>query len=313
MLSLLPVSSSATSTDITLSTGTGLLVAIMEIPQPAPGPVPVVLIIPGSGPTDMNGNDPQGASTNTYRMLADALALKGIASVRYDKRGVGRSRDALQGPPTVEMFVNDVVAWVHALRNDPRFSSVVLAGISEGSQIALLAAAATHVDGVVSIAGAGRPAGDMLLAQIRAQGAPEAHLLAPARAAIAALRAGHSPQNLPPELQPLFPPELDTYWTQLLNIDPVAAARAAKAPLAIVQGEADVTVSVQDAKMLARARPDASLSLLPHVTHVLKDAATDTPAASLATYDDPTLPIDAGVVHAVVNFVQGLHPTPSST
>jgi pimeloyl-ACP methyl ester carboxylesterase len=310
LLSLVPISSDAMSTEITLSTGSGQLVGTMEIPQPAPGPLPVVLIVPSSGPTDRDGNDPQGASTNTYRMLADALALNGIASVRYDKRGIGESRDALQSAPTYAMFVDDVSAWVHALRSDSRLSTVVLAGVDDGSQVALLAAAQAHVDGVISIAGAGRPVGERLLSQIRAQGPSEAYLLRFAQVAIADLRAGRSPPNLPPELASLFTPALNTYWSQVLNVDPAAAARAAKAPLAILQGDADVEVSVQDAKRLAQARPDASLSILPHMTHTLKDASADTRAASLATYNNPTLPIDQGVVHAVVAFVRGLRPNP---
>ena len=53
--------------------------------------VPGVIIVAGSGPTDRNGNQAGGFTTDLYRQLADQLALQGIASLRYDKRGIGLS------------------------------------------------------------------------------------------------------------------------------------------------------------------------------------------------------------------------------
>ena len=50
----------------------------------------VVLIIAGSGPTDRNGNNPM-MTNNSLKMLAKELQKNGIASVRYDKRGIGES------------------------------------------------------------------------------------------------------------------------------------------------------------------------------------------------------------------------------
>ena len=72
-----------------------------ERPITAPGPLaplagtladagkgaPVLLIIPGSGPTDRDGNSPLGVKAGTYRLLAEALAARGVSSVRIDKRG----------------------------------------------------------------------------------------------------------------------------------------------------------------------------------------------------------------------------------
>ncbi|HTV73056.1 MAG TPA: alpha/beta fold hydrolase [Candidatus Acidoferrales bacterium] len=312
---LRPCAAWAASSDLTLSTATGQIAGTLEMPETpvgpallgAQGPVPVVLIIAGSGPTDRNGNNPMGVTGNTYRLLAEALAAHGIASVRYDKRGVGMSKAAMVSPLTFSIYVDDAVGWVRMLRADPRFSHVVLAGHSEGSLIALLAAAKTPVDGVISLEGAGRPIGDVLTSQIEAQGPSAAPLLGPLQNAITDLRAGRDPQDLPPALMPLFPPYLYAFLHEVLNIDPATAAAQAKAPLAIVQGEADMQVGVEDAKRLAAARPDATLSILPHMTHMLKDAADDTRAANLATYTDSSLPLDAAMVQGVVTFVQSLN------
>ena len=56
---------------------------------------PVVLIIPGSGPTDMDGNSAAlPGKNNSLKYLAEGLAGKGIASLRYDKRGIASSASA---------------------------------------------------------------------------------------------------------------------------------------------------------------------------------------------------------------------------
>src|SRR5438067_1649273 len=57
--------------------------------------VPAVLLIQGSGPTDRDGNQPPNLQTDLLRQLANILAGAGIASLRYDKRGMYANRDAL--------------------------------------------------------------------------------------------------------------------------------------------------------------------------------------------------------------------------
>ncbi|GIV43554.1 MAG: hypothetical protein KatS3mg035_0677 [Bacteroidia bacterium] len=54
----------------------------------------MVLIIAGSGPTDRNGNNPIGGENNSLKMLAESLEQNSIASIRYDKRGIGKSKNA---------------------------------------------------------------------------------------------------------------------------------------------------------------------------------------------------------------------------
>src|SRR5262245_35399982 len=78
---------------VELKTDTGTLTGVLDLPL-TPGPWPVVLIHAGSGPTDKDGNNPK-AKTNAQKMLGRALAERGIACLRIDKRGVGGSRKAL--------------------------------------------------------------------------------------------------------------------------------------------------------------------------------------------------------------------------
>ena len=59
-------------------------------------PNTVVLIVPGSGPTDRDGNNPLGVNASPYRLLAEGLAAKGLATLRIDKRGMFASAMAVE-------------------------------------------------------------------------------------------------------------------------------------------------------------------------------------------------------------------------
>ena len=94
--------------EITLETKTGDIKGFLLIPSVSEK-TPLVLIIAGSGPTDRNGNNPM-MKNNSLKMLAKELQKNGIASLRYDKRGVGESKSsALQESDLrFENYVQDV-------------------------------------------------------------------------------------------------------------------------------------------------------------------------------------------------------------
>ncbi|HET7308288.1 MAG TPA: hypothetical protein VFK24_10845 [Gammaproteobacteria bacterium] len=99
-------------TSVQLKTTTGVLYGTLELPA-GKAPWPVALIIAGSGPTDRNGNSPIGLTTDAYKLLASALAGRGIATLRYDKRGIAQS--APTGPSESKLrfttYIDDAVAW----------------------------------------------------------------------------------------------------------------------------------------------------------------------------------------------------------
>ena len=109
--------------------------APMEIPIEAPGPQgalagtmvrsiegegPVALIIPGSGPTDRDGNSPLGIKAASYRLLAQGLAAQGITTVRIDKRGMFGSDAAVAdaNAVTIADYVSDIATWVRRIREE---------------------------------------------------------------------------------------------------------------------------------------------------------------------------------------------------
>lgn len=273
---------------------------------PAAPPRAVVLIIPGSGATDRDGNNVQGVRAQPYRLLAEALASRGIATVRIDKRGILGSAGAGDvNATTIADYATDVHQWVRAVRARTGARCVWLMGHSEGGLVALVAAQApADLCGLVLVSAGGRPIGTVLREQLRANPA-NASLLGQAMPAIDALEAGRHVDvtNMDPHLLPLFAPPIQDYMISLLSYDPAALIGAVHQPVLIVQGQRDLHVGEADARRLAAADTGARLVLVPNANHVLKEVDTDDRAANIATYGDPALPLAAGVVDPIAEFI----------
>lgn len=280
----------------------GTLHGTLLLPQTGK-PVPVVLILAGSGPTDRDGNNTDGGRNDSLKRLAWALARQGIASVRYDKRGVASGQPLApdERQLSVEGYVADAVAWANTLRADPRFGPLVLLGHSEGALIASLAAAQAPVAAVVSLSGSGRPIDQVLAEQLREHLPPP--LFARSLGLIETLKAGQQSSDVPEPLQVVFRPSVQPYLISLFRQDPARAFAALKVPALIVQGRNDIQVSVADAQALAAAKPDAQLRLITGMNHVLRIVPTDL-KAQLASYNDPSLPLAGELPRAVVAFIK---------
>lgn len=268
---------------------------------------PVVLILPGSGPTDRDGNNPHGIKASTYRLLAEGLAAQGIASVRIDKRGGFASAGAVAdgNAVTIDDYATDAQAWIHVIQAKTGAPCVWLLGHSEGGMVALDASrAASGVCGLLLVATPGRRLGDVLREQLHANMA-SAPNLEQADQVIDELAAGRKVDvsAMSPVAQRLFDPRWQGLLISLMALDPAKLAAAYKGPILIVQGERDLQVSVADAHALERAHPAAKLVLLPDTNHMLKTVTTDARNANYATYADPSLPLAPGVVDTVAGFV----------
>jgi len=305
MLSVLIAAATAAAVPITAPGPQGPLAGtFLEAAEGAP----VALIIPGSGPTDRDGNNPLGVTAAPYRLLAEALADKGVSSVRIDKRGLGGSKGAVAdgNKVTITDYATDTRNWIAAIQKQTGESCVWVLGHSEGALIALAAAQQPKsICGVILVSGAGRKLSDVIRDQLseNAAFAPE---LDSAFTALQALEHGDhvDASKFDPTLQKLFAPQVQDFLIDMFRQDPAKLAASTKLPLLIVQGERDVQVSTSDAKRLAAAQPNAKLVLLPDMNHVLKDVASDDRSANLATYTDASLPVDSGLVDAIVKFVK---------
>ena len=287
---------------VQIEQGGVVLKGSLWLPATSNGKLPVALLVAGSGPTDRDGNNAAGLSTDAYRMVAEALALHGVASLRYDKRGIGESGLNFAIDKVVfQDFVDDAAAWARFLRASGRFGPVTLVGHSEGATIVTVVAQKEHFDALVLVAGMGRTL-DVLMREQLAKGGLDDKTLAEYDRIIVALRAGTPLPTVPPELAPLFPAAVHAFLRSELALDPAAELKKVpKGRVSILQGDTDVQVSLDDARRLAKARPDAKLVVLPHTNHVLKEEAAATRAQ--ASYADPKKPLAPGVVDALVAAV----------
>lgn len=291
---------------VSLPAGEAMLHGTLTQPSRPSAGAPAVLLIAGSGPTDRDGNSALGVRAATLKLLAHGLAERGIASLRYDKRGIADSAAAAPAESELRFatYVQDATLWAKTLKARTGARCVVLAGHSEGALVAALAApGSSDICGVVSISGAGRPAGVVLREQLTA-GLPDAMRPAALRV-LSELEAGRTVADPPPALAALFRPSVQPYLISWLPLDPVAALKAAGKPTLVLQGAADIQIPESDARLLAGALPGAKLTILPGVNHVLKVAPAER-AANAATYADPTLALAPGVVGAVAGFVLAL-------
>lgn len=297
------------------------LVLAATTPITAPGPnaplagtlvdagrsAPTVVIVPGSGPTDRDGNNPLGVTAAPYRLLAEALAGKGISTVRIDKRGMFGSKAAIADPNAVTIadYAGDARAWTKVAAARAGTSCAWLLGHSEGGLAVLRAAQDPRgICGIILVAAPGHRLADVMREQFRANPA-NAPILAPALAAIDALESGRrvDPATLPGPLAGIFNASVQGFLIDMFAQDPAKLAAAVRLPILIVQGERDLQVQPTDARALASANPYAKLVLLPDVNHVLKTVENQDRAANQATYADPSLPVASSLVEAIAQFV----------
>jgi pimeloyl-ACP methyl ester carboxylesterase len=273
----------------------------------------VVLIISGSGPTDRDGNSPllRGAN-NSLKLLAEALAANGIASVRYDKRGIGETGKSMllaakntksiprEEDLSFENYIDDAVRWGKQLRSDRRFSTLTVIGHSEGSLIGMVAAQRMDANAFVSIAGAGRPIQEVILEQVKPQFSAE--LLKKTEEILEQLAAGKTVGSVPSELNAVFRPSIQPYMISWLRYDPAKELTKLRIPLLIVQGTTDSQVTSGDAKKLANGNPAAKLLFIEGMNHVLKTVPNDR-NKQVSSYSDPSLPVAAELISEVSSFV----------
>jgi uncharacterized protein len=259
------------------------------------------LIVAGSGPVDRNGNAAPSLVTDAYAELSAHLASRGVASIRYDKRGVGESEAA--GPVeqnlTFDIYVDDARGWVRWMRQNLPSAPIVITGHSEGSLIGILAAETETVDGLISLEGAGRPAGEVLRQQLAAQLSSTDY--ATASMIIDQLEAGQTVASVPSILASVFRPSVQPYLISWFKYDPAKEMAKLSLPVLIVQGTEDLQTGMVDANLLAGAARNGTLAVVVGMAHTLKVFDPADPRETKA-YTDPSLPLAPGFLTALDGF-----------
>ncbi len=263
----------------------------------------VILIISGSGPTDRNGNSAIGMTNNSLKMLAEDLAVKGIASLRFDKRGVAAS--GYEGFSEADFVFDDLVedarAWVQFLV-EKEYKSIIIIGHSQGSLIGMLVAQNSEkVTAFVSLAGIGKNVGDVLVEQI---GAQMAELGEQTKILMDSIVAGHDPKKINPFLVSVFRPSIFPFLRSYAKYDPSIEIRRLKIPVLVVGGTTDIQVGIEHATLLS-VDTEFKLVIYDGMNHILKPALENW-MQNIATYNQPDLPLFDGLVDDLFNFINSL-------
>ncbi|MEM9983581.1 MAG: alpha/beta hydrolase, partial [Bacteroidota bacterium] len=233
-------------------------------------------------------------------------AEQGIASLRIDKRGVAQSAGAAVSEAELrfETYIEDAAAWLAWLKEKDDLGPVLMMGHSEGSLIGMAAAQKSSIVGFISLAGAGRPADEVLKTQLSAQGPQLTAITDPI---IDSLKAGKTVEDVNPMLASLFRPSVQPYLISWFAYNPQEEIQALEIPVLIIQGTTDIQVAVSEAEFLKAAREDqadqTSYQVIEGMNHILKAAPADR-TANMTTYSDPDLPLVPGLVDRIVAFVE---------
>jgi pimeloyl-ACP methyl ester carboxylesterase len=303
LLLMLPFSYTFGQTEkiVTLKTTTGNLEGTLMLPAPN-NPKTVALIIAGSGPTDRDGNNPS-MNNNSLKMLANELNKNGIASLRYDKRAIGKSRDAglKESGLRFEHYINDAIDWINYLNKEQKFNRVIVIGHSEGSLIGMIASGDKNVSKFVSIAGIGQPADKMLREQLKGQ--PPSMILQ-INPILDALVKGRTVENVPQTLAALFRPSVQPYMISWFRYDPRKEIAKLKIPVMIIQGTTDIQVGLDESDRLLKALPAAKLVVIEGMNHIMKQAPADR-QMNIQTYSQPELPLKKELISNLIPFILG--------
>jgi len=291
---------------IQLETKTGKLDGTLDLPE-GEERFPVVIVHVGSGPTDRDGNWP-GVKLDYLKHLGRALAQRGIAVLRYDRRGIGKSAAAWPRKEEefrFDMLVDDLVEWVKMLRKDRRFSWIGIMGHSQGSLVGILAAQKVKVDAFVSLAGIGRRTHEVLSEQYTKNlpamyGVVRGNPLAQqAQRILNELAAGHIVADPPKELAVHgLRPSVQPFLISLFKYQPAAEIAKLTVPVLIVQGTSDERHKLNEAKLLAAANKNAELCVIEGMNHFLT-----TPLWQLVAGNTPFAPLAPGLIERISVFL----------
>ncbi len=249
---------------IRIPTGRGYeLAATLTRPHGVLKPA-VVVTISGSGPQDRDGHGQLVRNYAIFREIADTLARRGIAVLRWDDRGVGES-GGVAGAATgtsadVADDVRSIVKWLRA-SNEVDGARIALAGHSEGGLVApMVAATDPKLRGVALLAGPAYNGRRILLYQ--------------KRLSIEVLRLTRKQKD---SVFSLVPSQLDSTtvpWVRyFMTYEPLPAARKLRMPVLVLQGLMDKQVSPEQADSLVNAirsngNRDVMLRKFPATNHL---------------------------------------------
>ena len=258
--------------------------------------VPLVIIIPGSGTVDRNGG--QG---NYLKQLAEGFSGKNIATYRYDKSSITLSK--IEGLKEEDIsfddFINDAIAVINYFKDQSQFSSITIAGHSQGSLVGMVAGQ-LRIDGFISLAGAGRTIDKILIEQVSAQ---SPLFKGDMEKTFEIIKSGKIDENFNPLLVSVFRKSLQPFWGSWMKYNPQEEIKKLNVPILIVNGTKDIQVPVTDAELLHKADENSQLLIIENMNHVFKMVESEDRMENISTYTKADLPISEKLVEGISKFI----------
>ena len=261
----------------------------------------LAVIIGGSGPTDLNGNQPN-MKNNSLLFLSKEIVSNGIATVRFDKRGVAKSsyRGFNESGLVMEQYADDVSSIIDHYKQIG-YKEIYLIGHSEGSLIGLISSQKSDIKGFISISGAGNSADVLLKEQLKPKLPPPFYNQVVV--IIDRLKNGQTVSDTPPQLNSLFRQSVQPYLISWFKYQPTALIKNIGCPSLIINGNKDIQVNAKEAELLHAAASNSQLVIIDKMNHVLKTVDGDM-QANIATYTNPDMPISEVLVQKIVEFIK---------
>jgi len=318
------------SSEVTWPMGETTMYGTLVRPS-GPGPFPAVVMVAGSGPTDRDWNSPLLLGTNgSARLLAEALARAGIASLRYDKRASGpHAREnvpLLIGKLSMQSFADELAGAVRIMASQEyvRSGRIFALANSEGTLHALnyqLHSPAIPFAGLVLTGPPGRAVGMVARSQLAAQAARVPNgdaLLALYDAAIARFLAGEPivpdpalPEGVQMLLQSLETPANLPFARELWMTDAAPLLRQVDVPALVIIGKKDLQIDWQaDGEPLQRAaagHEEVTFLFPENANHVLKEELRPrsalVPAEITESYNGPDTRLDQEALMSILEWL----------
>ncbi|WP_457615438.1 alpha/beta hydrolase family protein [Lutibacter sp.] len=256
----------------------------------------LVILIPGSGPTDRDGNN-TAMKNNSLKFLAEALTEKNIATYRYDKSVLSIDKTQIDSLK-FDTFVNEAKSVVNYFKEKNKYAKIIIAGHSQGSLVGIIASE-KNVDGFISLAGAGRTIDQVIITQIEKQ-AP--YLKEETIRIFADLKKGHTVDNVNPMLLSLFNKQVQPFIISWVKYSPTKEISKLKIPVLIINGTKDLQVPVNDAKLLHQAAVNSEIEIIENMNHLFKEIKGDA-SENMLSYNNPTIPVSVVLINRILTFV----------
>jgi dienelactone hydrolase len=297
--------------DVNYSSGDHFMAGTLTLPRSHTPPFPAVILITDTGPQNRDGDSPGvgGLKMGIFRAIAEKLSVNGIAVLRYDDRGVGKSGGSF---PTADMtdFESDARAAITFLRSRPEIDPrrVGVLGCNEGALLgARIAADSPEIKALVSLASPARNGEEIMRWQqkrsLERLNLREEDYKAEEKKGLAFIEAIKKSDE---DVAEIDAQKVNLRWFRaFFASDPLAVIRRVKCPVAVMQGGKDTQVPPEDAEALDRALTESDnrehdLKIYPTLGHLF----TESSGEGMAEMADTQKKISEEVLNYILGFLK---------